>query len=543
MADSNGPIAAGKGLGLHSEGALVTVAVALGARMVAGWSHAEELLVRVAEQVPKHIIAEVRERIKYGEDPLGEAFCRLRSPAERRTEGATYTPAVIVDAMVQWAAESSSPARIVDPGTGSGRYLMVAAQRIPTASLLGIELDPLAAVLARANLAVLGMAQRSEVVVDDYRAVSLPPVAGQTLFIGNPPYVRHHLIDARWKTWLIDEATNRGCSASQLAGLHVHFFLATAEKAAKGDLGVFITAAEWLDVNYGSLVRELFVGELGGKRIVVIEPTAAPFPDAASTAAITYFQIGAKPKRIKLKRIEKLDDLKEPNGNREVRRERLETEKRWSHLTRAGKEGPEGYIELGELCRVHRGQVTGLNKVWIAGVHSQGLPESVLFPTVTKARELFRAGDALEDASILRRVIDLPIDLDKFETSDRKAVERFLVKAKSLGADIGYVATNRRAWWSVGLRAAAPILTTYMARRPPAFVHNRAGARHLNIAHGIYPRELFAQTVLDNLVAYLRKSVQVTQGRTYAGGLTKFEPREVERLLVPGPELLARGAV
>jgi hypothetical protein len=253
--------------------------------------------------------------------------------------------------------------------------------------------------------------------------------------------------------------------------------------------------------------------------------------------------VGEKPKRVKLKRIEKLAELKEPNGNREVRRERLEAEKRWSHLTRAGKDGPEGYIELGEICRVHRGQVTGMNKVWIAGAHSQGLPECVLFPTVTKARELFRAGNALEDPSILRQVIDLPVELDVLDPSDRRAVERFLVKARSLGADTGYVATNRKAWWSVGLRAPAPILTTYMARRPPAFVHNRAQARHLNIAHGIYPREPFGQTVLDHLVAYLRKSVRVTQGRTYAGGLTKFEPREVERLLVPGPELLARGVI
>jgi hypothetical protein len=185
------------------------------------------------------------------------------------------------------------------------------------------------------------------------------------------------------------------------------------------------------------------------------------------------------------------------------------------------------------MCRVHRGQVTGLNKVWIAGAHSQGLPDSVLFPTVTKARELFQAGNALEDASILRKVIDLPVDLDSLDPSDRRAVDRFLINARSLGADTGYIATNRKAWWSVGLRVPAPILTTYMARRPPAFVHNRAQARHLNIAHGIYPRESFGQTILDNLVAYLRRTVQVTQGRTYAGGLTKFEPREVERLLVP----------
>ena len=275
----------------------MAVAVALGARGVAGWSQAEEKLASQCERVPRTVVTDFRERIEAGEDPLGEAFCNLRSPAERRTKGATFTPRTITDAMVQWAAESVSPARIVDPGTGSGRYLMTAGRRFPTASLLGIEVDPLPAILARANLAACGMTIRSEVVVGDYRAVSLPSVTGQTLFIGNPPYVRHHLIDARWKTWLINEATKRGCAASQLAGLHVHFFLATAQKAAKGDFGVFITAAEWLDVNYGSLVRELFMGELGGKRIVVIEPTAVPFPDAASTAAITYFQIGARPKK------------------------------------------------------------------------------------------------------------------------------------------------------------------------------------------------------------------------------------------------------
>ena len=541
LSDSNGPFVGGGQDGLQSEATLVAVALALGAREVPGWSSAEEQLTGEAGEVPKAIVADVTARIQDGEDPLGEAFCKLRPPAERRTKGATFTPRTIIDAMVEWAAQFPPPNRIIDPGTGSGRYLVTAGRRIPNASLLGIEIDPLPAMLARANLAVLGLAQRAEVVLGDYRAVSIPRVTGSTLYIGNPPYVRHHLLDARWKTWLIDEATKRGYSASQLAGLHVYFFLATVQKARKGDFGAFITAAEWLDVNYGSRVRELFLGKLGGKRIVLVEPTATPFPDAATTAAITYFQIGAKPKRIKLKRVEKLEQLKNPNGNRVIRRERMEAERRWSHLARAGKKGPDGYIELGEICRVHRGQVTGLNKVWIAGPHSLGLPESVLFPTVTKARELFQAGNAIRDASVLRRVIDLSPNLDVFDSCERKKIGRFLTKAKSLGANKGYVATNRKAWWSVGLREPAPILTTYMARRPPAFVHNPARARHLNIAHGIYPRESFGQNVLKNLVAYLRKSVQVSQGRTYAGGLTKFEPREMERLLVPGLELLTQG--
>jgi hypothetical protein len=83
-----------------------------------------------------------------------------------------------------------------------------------------------------------------------------------------------------------------------------------------------------------------------------------------------------------------------------------------------------------------------------------------------------------------------------------------------------------------------------MARRPPAFVRNLAhrseGARHINIAHGLYPRGAMSPASLDALARYLAAATTVSEGRTYAGGLTKFEPREMERLLVP--EELVRAA-
>ena len=72
-----------------------------------------------------------------------------------------------------------------------------------------------------------------------------------------------------------------------------------------------------------------------------------------------------------------------------------------------------------------------------------------------------------------------------------------------------------------------------MARRPPAFVRNLALARHINIAHGLYPREPLSDQTLDSLAQILRSVVCQSQGRTYAGGLTKFEPREMERIPVP----------
>lgn len=526
---------------LLTEKALVAAAVALGATEIRPLSDGELNLVRGIKAVitpfSKKTLARLREMIMGGLDPLGDAFCNLRSPEVRRADGATYTPSTIVNAMVNWAASQQTPGRIVDPGAGSARFLMRAAQEFPKATLVGIDSDPLAALIGRANLAVAGLAARARIVVGDYRSFAEKSDA-RTLYIGNPPYVRHHLIGLKWKEWLSKQAEKLGHNASQLAGLHVYFFLSTVMNGREGDFGAFITAAEWLDVNYGALVRSLILKELGGRSITVIEPTAQPFPDAATTAAITTFHIAKPPTSVSFRRINNLRELGGLDTGRKIHRDRLSTESRWSYLTRATEKAPEGYVELGELCRVHRGQVTGSNGVWIAGEHSDGLPESVLFPSVTRAREVFAAEGLLNDANQLRRVIDLPVDLDELPMPERRQVQKFMKIAKQMGANRGYIAEHRKAWWSVGLRAPAPIIATYMARRAPAFAVNKAEARHINIAHGLYPRVTLTSAQRVGLVKFLQENVSKRSGRTYAGGLTKFEPREMERLVVPRPEML-----
>ena len=506
-------------------------------------SLAERRLVDRSDVVAPAQLAAVQDQIRSGADPLGEAYCRLVSPAERRPLGQTYTPARIVDAMVAWASDQTKPVRIVDPGAGSGRYLLAAAQAFPQAEVIGADIDPLSTLMLRANIVAAGLTDRASAHLGDYRALKLPNVDGPTLFIGNPPYVRHHQIDPDWKKWLLSTARRRGRDASALAGLHVHFFLATAEHGRLGDYGTFITSAEWLDVNYGKLVRQLLLDGLGGESLHVLDADAAPFADAATTGAITCFKVGEKPKSVKVRRVETVDDLGRLDQGRSIARQRLSEANRWSVLTRVTPKLPEGYIELGELCRVHRGAVTGANDIWVPrrGVEVD-LPPQVLFASVTKAADLFTAGDRLVTADELRRVIDLPVDLDNFEASDRKKVDRFLRAAKRKNVHLGYIAANRKAWWSVGLREAAPVLATYMARRPPAFVRNDAAARHINIAHGLYPRQSLESHVLDNLAQHLRTAVTLSQGRMYAGGLTKFEPKEMERLPIPSLEALSEEA-
>jgi len=522
---------------LDSIGAIVNAAVKLGAEEVAGWSGAERRLVAKAEgaRVP---VGELRELMRAGADPLGDAYCRIRNSDERRGLGQTYTPVEIISSMLAWARVEVTPARVIDPGSGSGRFTLAAGRAFPRARLHASDIDPVATLMTRGSIAAAGLAKRSTVTLGDYRELLVEPIRGSTLYIGNPPYVRHHQIDPAWKQWFLETAASQGHHASALAGLHAHFFLATAQQGRAGDVGAFITSAEWLDVNYGSLIRQLLLDGLGGLGLYVLDADAAPFSDVATTGVITTFRLGSRPRSIRLRRVKAVGELGALEGGRLVSRARLAEAQRWTPFIRVTPKLPEGWIELGELCRVHRGAVTGANAVWVTRPGATDLPETVLYPAVTRARELFDAGVELSSTDQLRAVIDLPADLDVFEADERRVIERFLRRARRGGVADGYIARSRRAWWTVGLRQPAPILATYMARRPPAFVRNLADARHINIAHGLYPRQPLDARVLDELARSLRSSVVVGQGRTYAGGLTKFEPREMERVPVPSLELL-----
>lgn len=490
------------------------------------------------EPVDNQTVHSLRRQILRGADPLGEAFTAIRSADDRRATGAVYTPQPIVDAMVEWLATQGAPVRIVDPGSGSGRFILAAGRMFPDAELVAVEMDPLAALMLRANVAVCGLGGRVRVLVEDYRKVTLPCVAGMTAFIGNPPYVRHHEIGEDWKAWYAKGFAALGIKASALAGLHLHFFLQTRLLAREGDVGAFVTSAEWMDVNYGSALRKLLIEQLGGTALHVLAPTVEAFPGTATTAAITCFRVGERAEPVTVHAVDALPELGHLEGGTSIARTTLQTAHKWSAIARPAPACQAGEIELGELFRVHRGQVTGANDVWIAGDHARDLPACVKFATVTKAMDLIRAGAHLRTAGVLRSVIDLPAGLDGFTHEERQRIDAFLSWARQHGAHEGYIATHRKAWWSVALKAPAPILCTYMARRPPQFTVNTCGARHINIAHGLYPREPLAPEVMYALVAWLNGNTHTGSGRTYAGGLTKFEPREIERLRIPALERL-----
>ena len=481
----------------------------------------------------------IRAAIDAGDDPLGERLCAVWAPEDRRGLGAFYTGAELVGPMLDWTL-ARSPARVIDPGCGSGRFAVGVARRARDLALVAIDIDPLATLLTRAALAVVG-ASAATVLQADYTGTRLPLVAGRSAYVGNPPYVRHHQLSPAAKTWAVAAGRRLGQPVSALAGLHAHFYLATALAMQPGDVGCFVTSAEWLNVNYGAAIRGLLLNGLGGQALHVIDPRAIAFADAMTTAVVTCFEAGAQPDALLLRSVSEPANLRDLDAGTPVPRTRLAATGRWSPLFADAPQldEPSGFVPLRSLARVHRGVVTGANDFFImprARAAELGL-ERWCRPAVTSAREVLEANGVLRDTSAQQLLLDIPADIDRavFPQLDAYLARGEVADGDTPPIATRYIASRRRPWWRLGTPASPPIVASYMARQAPAFALNPDGLAIVNIAHGIYPTRELTNAQLTRLVDWLNgaRAAFRGSGRTYHGGLEKFEPREMEQLRVP----------
>jgi SAM-dependent methyltransferase len=467
---------------------------------------------------------------------MDDALVRARSLSERRDMGQFLTPWPIVETMVDWV-RGQQPCQVVDVGSGTGRFAIAAGRALPNARIIAVDSDPVACLICRARVRTLGLAN-VEVHCADFLQDALPIGSGKTAYLGNPPYVRHHRVSPPLKAWAAAACRRLCIPFSALAGLHLYFFLAIALRGQPGDVGCLITSAEWLDVNYGRTLRRLLLERLGVRSVCVLDDSVAAFEDAMTSAAITCFEIGSASPSVCFSQVREFDRAEGPVSAYGARREALP--ERWRLLCRDGHQSvPCGPIaRLGDLFSVHRGIATGANRFFVMSqpeASARGL-QRFAHPVVTAGLEVLRAQGEL-DLGTLDRLILIPARIEDIGPDrDREAVKRWLSEGEKAGVPSRFLCRHRSPWWWLGNAVPPPLVASYMARRPPAFALNPGGALLLNIAHGLYPRHPMTAAQLRGAVSMLNDAAHtfVANGRCYQGGLVKFEPREMERLVIPG---------
>ena len=218
----------------------------------------------------------------------------------------------------------------------------------------------------------------------------------------------------------------------------------------------------------------------------------------------------------------------------------LEERRTWTRIKRQA-----GVRSVASLATVTNGYVTGDNDFFHrsrAAAEADGYPATWLVPVARSSRSLrgleFSLGDVaqLEEHGVAHHLVAPREDL--FLAAEPAALHRFQSEGERRGTPERFKCRSRSPWWLVPGLQRADVLVSYMSGAYPRAAENRAGAFFTNSIHGLRLRDGASPTLL---ALALHSSLSLLsleiEGRSYGGGILKIEPRELDRVLVPWPDL------
>lgn len=473
---------------------------------------------------------------------------------ERRRLGQFATPTLLAKDIVAYGLKSLGfveDIRFLDPAFGTGAFYSALQSLIRPEDIVkatAIEIDPM---IANASCE-LWRDYNIQFLNKDF--FELSPDGKYNLLICNPPYVRHHLIDASAKT-RIGEKTKQvsGIRLSGLAGLYCHFLLQSVQWMEDRAIAGWLIPSEFMDVNYGTAIKEFLLTQVDLFRVHRFDPEELQFGDALVSSAVVWFR----------KKKPSYEDvlfsyggsINSPKIVKSISIRTLQNESKWTRFPCSSQRKTQKTMpKLKDYFDVKRGIATGSNNFFIMDIErirELGLPLTFFKPILPSARYVKAneiTADEFGNPILPHRLFLLDCNLKEDEIRGEYPVLWNYLESGKESVAKGYLCRSRKVWYIQEKREVPLIICTYMGREKGQgdnafrFILNNSDAIVTNSYLALYPKKSLQEKLARNPDLVRRIWIELNQlsseslhdeGRIYGGGLRKIEPKELLNIEIP----------
>jgi hypothetical protein len=483
-----------------------------------------------------------------------------KSKAERNRLGQFATPSLLATQIMERTKHllpADKPVRFLEPALGIGAFYSALLQAFPADQIAyarGYEIDPHYGEVSQ----LLWRDHPIDIHLSDFTGAAPPSTEAEcyNLIVSNPPYVRHHHIQADDKVRLQAQAAKAiQTKVSGLSGLYIYFVCIAHQWLRDGGLGVWLIPSEFMDVNYGSAIRHYLTSQVTLLDIHRFEPEDVQFDDALVSSVVVWFRKAAPPPDHQVC-FSLGGSFEQPRIQQSVSIADLRHEAKWTRFPKQQvRARSPSAARLEELFEIKRGIATGANEFFIVGkaqIEAYNLPTRFLTPILPSPRYLSsNEVQSDEDGNPLLGEANFLItaDLPEVQLADQYPdLWRYLQIGRAQGIHERYLCQHRQVWYTQDKRAPSPFLCTYMGRpsearenSPFRFILNHSRAVAPNVYLNLYPKRDLARRLSEDkdlkrhiwqALTRIPAETLIGEGRVYGGGLYKLEPKELGNLLI-----------
>lgn len=474
-----------------------------------------------------------------GNEPEKE-YAQTISLEHRKKYAQFFTPFVVAEFMSKWILGNKQLKTVLDPAFGLGIFARAIRQKNADCFIKGFEIDE--TILQEAN-AIFEREKNTSILLKDYMFNDW----GNRYdgIICNPPYFKFHDYDN--KTILKEIEENLGLKLNGFTNLYTLFLLKSAYQLNKNGRSAYIIPSEFLNSDYGKLVKSYLIKNKLLRYIIVFDFEENVFDDALTTASILLFANDNEKSEVEFINIKTLDELQSlqtkiqsyPNNKAEksFSFSELNPEIKWrAYYQKQNATRFKNLIPFSTYGKVVRGIATGANEYFTfnqSKAKQYNINEKYLLPCIIKSVDVSGAFFTKENFEKLKQQ-DKNIFLFN-ATEQNEALSKYILKGETEEINKKFLTASRNPWYALEKRKPSPIWVSVFNRNGLRFIRNEANISNLTTFHCIY-LNLFSEPKVDLLFAYLltdiSKEIFNDNRREYGNGLNKFEPNDINKALM-----------